>query len=52
MSHPDDICIWACGSWCLRGELSSYHYMSDDYMVLEVDSEEWIAFDEDNPLKR
>lgn len=31
---PEDICLWADGTWCYRDELPQYSHMSDDYEVV------------------
>ena len=33
--HPDDVCMWADGTYCERSELGEYlTFMSDDFEVL------------------
>jgi len=35
------VCIWPCGTRCFYEELEEYLvFMSDDFMVVEVDEEE------------
>lgn len=51
-THPEDICVWPDGTWCFREDQPGYTHLSDDFFVLEVDSEEWLAFDPDRPLQR
>lgn len=48
-THPEDICIWSDGTWCFREEVEQYHWMSDDYHILYVDTAAWKAFDPDAP---
>lgn len=43
-TDPDDICLWADGTWCYRHELGEYSYMSDDYEVRHQGSPEWHSF--------
>ena len=33
-----DIIVWPDGTWCFRYELHEYTHMSDDYLVLPIDS--------------
>lgn len=44
MGCPEDIILWADGSWCFGDELLEMDHMSDDYQILMVDSEEWRFF--------
>ena len=50
-THPEDICVWANGTWCFREDQPEFTHLSDDFFVLEVDSEGWRTFDPDQPLK-
>lgn len=50
-THPEDICVWPDGTWCFLEDIEDYTWMSDDFSVLKVDSEEWHTFDPDQPLK-
>lgn len=52
MRDPNDIYVWADGTYCSGFELHEMNHMTDDYIILETDSEEWLAFDPENPLKR
>lgn len=47
----DDIIVWPDGTWCYRYDLPGYSWKSDDYKVLEQESEDWYAFNPDYPLK-
>ena len=40
----DDILVWPDSTWCLRSEVAEYSHMSDDYIVIPVDSADWDAF--------
>lgn len=31
MTHPNDVIIWPCGTWCYREELHEFTHKSDDY---------------------
>lgn len=37
-SHPEDLILWSDDTWCMRDELEQYTWMSDDYLVIPVDS--------------
>lgn len=43
MSEPEDIFLWACGTWCYRYEHDEFTHMSDDFEILKFDSPEWNA---------
>lgn len=47
INHPDDVFLWPEGTWCYRNELWEMDHMSDDYLILRVDSSAWIRFFED-----
>lgn len=47
-THPDDIFVWADGSWCYRCELWEMDYKSDDFCVIYIDTPEHKAFLEEN----
>lgn len=36
--HPEDVCIWPCGTWCYRSELNGFSFMSDDHLIVAHDS--------------
>lgn len=39
----EDIIVWPDGTWCYREDLEQYSWMSDDYIVLPVDTPEHTA---------
>jgi len=41
---PDDICLWADGTFCSRSELNEFSHMSDDYEVLSYGTSQWDSF--------
>lgn len=49
LSEPsdDDLIVWPDGTTCYRSELSEFGYMSDDYEVIPVDTERYIALTKD-----
>lgn len=44
MSAPSvhDVCVWADGTACYRGDLQEYGWKSDDYLIIPFDTPEWI----------
>lgn len=34
------ICMWSDGTWCQLEDLWEFDYMSDDYIVKEIDEKE------------
>ena len=40
----DDIFLWADGTWCYRSDYLEYLWMSDDFLVLNVDTPEYHEF--------
>lgn len=44
MHHPDDVILWPDETWCYRSELEEMSHMSDDYLVLRVDSPKYREF--------
>ena len=48
MKHdPDDMILWADGTWCYRHQLSDMAFMSDDYEEILFNSEAWWELLED-----
>lgn len=47
---PDDIFVWADGTYCYRCEVGEFASMSDDYTTLYVDSPAWLRFGESDAL--
>lgn len=43
-ADPDDLILWADGTWCVRSELPEYGWMSDDIRVVPVDTPEYEEF--------
>ena len=37
----DDLALWPDGEWCLWADIESYGFKSDDYVIVQVNSEEW-----------
>lgn len=37
----DDVFVWPDGSWCFRDEREDMCHLSDDCVVLVVDTPEW-----------
>lgn len=48
MTSLEDIFVWADGTWMFREDYCSSIWMSDDFYVIKVDSEEWEKFVEEN----
>lgn len=44
LPDSEDLLIWADGTWCYRYELSEFNHMSDDYELVEFDSEAFATF--------
>lgn len=42
--HEEDICLWADDTWCYACDLDQYHYMSDDYERIAIDTPRWKSF--------
>lgn len=48
MTSLEDIFVWADGTWMFREDYGDSIWMSDDFCVIKVDSEEWEKFVEEN----
>lgn len=43
-SSPDDIFVWADGTWCYRSDYSDFGHMSDDFKVVKEGAQEHSSF--------
>lgn len=42
IQRDEDICLWPCGTWAYREDIEAMlGFMSDDYEVIEYDTEQW-----------
>ena len=41
---PDDLFVWADGTFCARSEVAEFAHMSDDYQVLAYGTPAWDSF--------
>lgn len=48
MTNLEDIFVWADGTWMFREDYREPNWMSDDFYVIKVDSEEHDRFLEEN----
>lgn len=37
----DDLIVWSDGTFCFQSELHEYHFMSDDYKIIQFGTEEY-----------
>lgn len=43
-SSPDDIFVWADGTWCYRSDYSDFGHMSDDFEVVKEGTQKHSSF--------